>query len=123
MDTAYLARQLMHRVDVQQWLGTDEWGQNQTQYYRRIPCLVDQSSGKRVVAHGHGETLTYDFAITFSALPFDLRTGVLLEDARDQDGSQIFDRARIGQLRIYRKSRGGGVHSYLAMASSVEAGT
>jgi len=119
MDPAYLDRQLVHSVKVKLKSGPDADWQDKTVDRGRVPCLVDQSSGKRLVSAGQGATLSYDYAITIGS-SVALTVGTTLEDARDQDGSLIFVRAKIGQLRVYRKPRTGGTWSYLAMAATME---
>jgi len=120
MDQDYLLRSFVHRVDVAQRIDTNDYGAAVTEYYKRAPCLVDESGGHRFVPQGNTETLSWDFLVSFGPTPFAFKIGIELADARDQRDQLIFQRARIVQVRTWRSFRRGGVEGYLVYAANVD---
>jgi hypothetical protein len=114
----FLAPDLVHYVDVGQPLGHNDYGFVGYQWYRRIPCLIDQASGKRRQITEQGTLVTYAFGITLGNR---IRPEIswLLEDGRDEDGELILTRATVETIQTYRVP-GQGIVGYLLMANSRE---
>ena len=115
---ADIARHLSHRVDLRLVIGTNVHAEDQTAFHERVPCLVDAASGRRRSVGARGVTVSYDFAVTFGPeLP--IAVGVVLEDARDGEGGEIFGRASVEEVRAYRHPDH-GLMGYLGLARSRE---
>ena len=121
MDPEFFNRQLVHKVDIKQPTGLDNYGQQTTEFLDRIPCLVDAASGRRQTVDKSGSTMVYDYAVTLQG-DVTIDIGSILEDARDEFGNELFATASVGQLRQYYDPRY-GVVSKMALVQRLEEGS
>lgn len=117
LDPAALKRHLTHLVDLEAQTGYNEYGEDQNVFAGRVSCLVDSTSGRRRLYIRDGDAITYQFGITFSN-EREIKTGMVLRDARDQSGRQMFAEAEIKSVQPYLDPIRGGVIGFLAYASS-----
>lgn len=115
----FLPQSLTHQVDVRQVNGVNRYAEDTNEFYHRTECLVDQASGRRRGFSNSGIEVSYQYAISFGPDATGLAIGSILEDARDQDNVQIFVKASIEDLRVYRSPLR-GIVGYLALANSRE---